>query len=760
MKRYRGAALCMALVMSLTACGNKTTESQTSGNGTTATATEETQMGRWVESEVDLGGREIAGGPTVMADGSLELFVYSQDASTLETGPLTRMTSTDDGQTWTEDDPGWSDAVTGIINHVWLAPDGTACIGTVTFGDENDYQLYLQKPGQELQTIPLDRANAVLHAVFFQENLLLFQQYSDANTVRSEMTSYNLQTGETNTLPMDEEVSIGGGVDPTVAGDKLLYLYYAENTMPLMELNPQDGTSTQVLDNLSEAIGSGAITGDAEGALYYAAFSGIYRLAPGGTLPEQVVPADGTALSVESNYPLAICRADNGDFLVTLMSDNSSRAVYRYHYDDSLPTHAETTLNVWTLQDSSTARAAVNTYKQQHPEVDVNFIVAIPEDATDPATARTDALTQLNTELLAGEGPDLLILDGVEYETYAEKGLLADLSDVLPLDALQKNLTQPFVKDGKVFAMPARFSVPVLIGDAGTMDGLSSLSAMQQAVLDAAPRPNFGEESSGSYPELDDSQKYALRLTSAEDFADFLLPVTAQAILNGDTLDEDALHQVMTFVQSVADYYDIQTYAEEFPSGSAQSWTGTDVITIDSPQGEYSELGLAQYGWFDMQTPFSVLVIARREDRMDYNSPQIPCEIMLRPGLTEGAYTPGTLVGVNAGSSQLDEAKQLAATFFDASVQGNYYSDGMTVRSDCLSDKLDSVTQNDMYPADIFQGNLQELLDSCTTPVVVPALLRDSFVQHADAIIQGQENAEDAVNGIKSDIGLYLAEQK
>lgn len=760
MTRCKSAALCMALVMSLTACGNKAAESGTADNATTTAATGETQMGRWVESEVDLGGREIAGGPTVMADGSLELFVYSQDDSTLEAGPLTRMISTDNGQTWTEDDPGWSDAVTGTISQVWMAPDGTACIGTVTLAEENNYQLYLNMPGQELQTIPIDQANAVLHAVFFQGDLLLFQQHYDANAIHREMTTYNLQTGETKTIPMDEDAGMGGGMNPTVAGDKLLYLYYDENSMPLMELNPQDGTSTQVLDNLSEAISTGAMTGDAEGALYYAAPNGIYRLAPGGTLPEQIMSADGTALSVESNYPHAICRADNGDFLVTLLGDDSLPTVCRYHYDESLPTHAETTLNVWALQDSSTARAAVNAYKQEHPEVDVDFTVAIPDEAQDRATARSDALTQLNTELLAGDGPDLLILDGVEYETYAKKGLLADLSDVLPLDALQKNLTQPFVEDGKVFVMPARFSVPVLIGDAGTMDDLSDLSAMQQAVLDAAPRPNFGEESSESYPELSESQKYALRLTSAEEFADFLLPVTAQAILNGGTLNEDALRQVMTFVQSVADYYDIQEYTDDISSGSAQGWSGTDVITIDSTQGEYSELGLARYGWFDMQTPFSVLVMARREDQMDYSSPKMSCELMLRPGLTEGVYTPGTLVGVNAGSSQLEAAKQLAATFFDTSVQGNYYSDGMTVRSDCLSEKLDSVIHSDMYPADVFHGNLQDLLDSCTTPVVVPALLRDSFVQHADAMIQGQENVEDAVNGIKSDIALYLAEQK
>lgn len=153
------------------------------------------------------------------------------------------------------------------------------------------------------------------------------------------------------------------------------------------------------------------------------------------------------------------------------MGDDNAYIINRYHYDETLPTHAQTTLKVWSLQDSATARAAVNLYKQEHPEVDVTFSIAISDDAQDETAARNDALTQLNTELLAGEGPDLLLLDGVDYETYIQKGMLADLSDVLPLSDLQKNLCDPFIEDGKVYAMPARFSVPILIGDEGSSMG-------------------------------------------------------------------------------------------------------------------------------------------------------------------------------------------------------------------------------------------------------------------------------------------------
>lgn len=762
MKRSRNIALAMAMVVSLTACGGNTA-APASGETSAATAAE-TQMGRWVENEVDLGGREIAGFPALLDDGSLVMYVYEQDPTTFETGTLVRLTSTDNGENWTEEDPGWSEQVDGFISQVWSAPDGTVCLGSIVRGEnsraENRYSLYLQAADGTLEQLDIAEADAVQSAVFYQNDLLLFQVQYGQEGVTQKMVCRDRETGEEETLTLGGMAEYGGGVEPTIAGDQLLYLYYDETgNMPLMKLDVQSGNSTQILESLSEAT-SFSLAGDADGAVYYPTPKGIYRLASGGTLPEQIMASDGMAMSLSSNYPSSICRAANGDFLVTMHGDDSTIRMYRYHYDDSLPTKAETTLTVWSLEDSQTARAAINQYKQQHPDVDVTFTVAIPEDAQDLSTARNDALTQLNTELLAGEGPDLLILDGVDYQNYAEKGLLADLVDTVPVSDLQDNLANPFVEDGKVYVMPARFSVPVLIGDAGSLDGLSDLTALQQAVLDAAPRADLGDQSSDYYETPPEDQRYALCMTNAKQFADFLLPVCGNAILQGNTLNESALREVMSFVQTVSDYYGIRNYTLENNTGSAQSWTGTDIIEINPEQGEYTDSGHALYGWFSMKTPFSVLAMARREDTMNYSSDKISCEMILRPGLTQGAYTPQVLVGVNANGKQLEASKQLAATFFDSAVQENYYGDGTTVRADCLGEKLDSVMNNEQYGNSAFHGDIQALLESCTTPVIVPAVLEESFINHADAIIQGQETVDDAVNGMKSDLSLYLAEKQ
>ncbi len=43
----------------------------------------------------------------------------------------------------------------------------------------------------------------------------------------------------------------------------------------------------------------------------------------------------------------------------------------------------------------------------------------------------SDALRTLNTDIMAGKGPDVLILDGMPVENYIQKGLLEDITDTV-----------------------------------------------------------------------------------------------------------------------------------------------------------------------------------------------------------------------------------------------------------------------------------------------------------------------------------------
>ena len=753
MKRIISAGLCMALAVNLAGCTKGTDQAQT-----TPAQAADTQMGRWVENNIDLGGEQLLSSPTQLADGTLVL--YTGKVSENGVDSYTRRTSTD-GESWTAE-PAAFDVGDVMISRVISAPDGTLALFTY---DGENAGLVLQAADGTQTTVEDDTVKQGVNpsTVVFRDGKLDFVSSGDA----LEFVQVSLADGSVETTALPEDLRDGLNALELV-GDQFLYLNFDTNTgnAILNALDPAAGTTTELLNPVPNATSSSALTGDADGAVYYACTDGIYRLAPGGTMPEQIVPAAGTAMSVASNYPFSLLRTAAGDFMVMLFGDSGSGDLYFYHYDETLPTHADTTLTIWSLADCATARLAMNAYQKAHPDVDVTFEAAVQTDTDDMSTAVNDALTQLNTQLLAGEGPDLLILDLADYKNYVNKGMLADLSDVVPLDALQSNIIDPFVTDGKAYVLPARFSVPALCGDAGTLDGLTDLAALQDAVLAAAPRPDTEQYSDEYYTALPYDEKYALALASGKDFAQLLLPSCANAILHDGALDADALTEAFTFVKTTADYYGIAGYTYTAMDGiSAQSYDNADMVLIGAQQDEYSTCSRAEFGWMTVTTPYAVIGMARTNDIFDESAKAVPVDMVPMPGLTQGAYTPQVLVGVNANSKSLDAAKELAAAFFGTDVQSQYCSDGTTVRADCLQEKLDAVKAmvsgaDSSKSTGAYVGDLDAFYASCTTPVVTPILLVNSFMTHAQAIIDGGEDVDAAVTGIQDDLTLYLAEQK
>lgn len=753
MKRIISAGLCTAFILSLAGCARQDTTPSL-----TAADTTDTQMGRWVETSIDLGGEHLLSNPAQLDDGTLLLYTGKVGENSIDS--YTRRTSTD-GVNWAAE-PADFDLGEAMVSQVIPAPDGTLAL--ITYDGENA-GLVLQAADGTRTTVEDDTVKGGINpsAVVLRDGELDFISNGDA----LDFVQVDLADGSVTTTALPEDLRDGLNALKLV-GDRFLYLNFDNNTgdVILNALDPAAGTTTEVLNPVPNATSSQALTGDADGAAYYACQDGIYRLAPGGTLPEQIVPGEGTAMSVASNYPYSLLRTAAGDFMVMLFGDSGSGDLYFYHYDETLPTHADTTLTVWSLADSATARLAVNAYKKANPEVDVTFETAVQTDTDDVSAAINDALTQLNTELLAGEGPDVLLLDRVDYTTYINKGMLADMSDTVPLDALQSNIIDPFMTDGRAYVLPARFIVPALCGDAGTLDGLTDLNDLQDAVLAAAPRPDTEQYSDEYYTALPDDQKYALALASGVDFANLLLPSSANALLHDGALDADALTKIFTFVKTTADYYGMADYINtEMNGASGQSYDNADIVIIDAQQDEYSTCSRAKFGWMDVATPYAVIAMARTNDIFDADAEAVPVDMIPMPGLTQGAYNPQVLVGVNANSKNPDAAKGLAAAFFGTDVQSQYCSDGTTVRADCLREKLDAVkaTVSGAKTGKVtgaYVGDLDAFYANCTTPVLFPVMLQQSFINHAQAIIDGSEDVAAAVAGVQSDLALYLAEQK
>ena len=129
-------------------------------------------------------------------------------------------------------------------------------------------------------------------------------------------------------------------------------------------------------------------------------------------------------------------------------------------------------LTVYMLEDDDNVWKSVGAFNTANPEYNVKVEVGISEE---DSVTRTDAIKNLNTELMAGEGPDIIFLDGLPIESYIEKGILADLSE--PMETLEENgetlfenVASAYEREGKKYAVPAFFSVPIVVGEKGKVN--------------------------------------------------------------------------------------------------------------------------------------------------------------------------------------------------------------------------------------------------------------------------------------------------
>ncbi len=218
---------------------------------------------------------------------------------------------------------------------------------------------------------------------------------------------------------------------------------------------------------------------------------------------------------------------ENNEFLALF---GGGRMIH-YVYNPDIPTIPGKKLVVYGLEDNETIRQAVSLYQTVHPEVHIRFECGMNGDSV----TREDALKSLNTKIMAGEGPDILLLDHMPLSSYVDKGLLADLGPFLEQldgeDALFENILDAVRTDGQIFAVPCEIKLPVIM----TEQPYLSLADDLEGVAEMTERLR------ADYPEQDligyCSEKGIMRL-----FA----PVSAPTwITDNGEIDRDAVRKFL-----------------------------------------------------------------------------------------------------------------------------------------------------------------------------------------------------------------------
>lgn len=382
-------------------------------------------MGRYVEQSITLPDSDYAMDMVMLSDGRLRVALMKADGNVLI------CTAGTQSNTWDTFALPVKITESGSIGAVALSPEGSVFCSTLQKMEDDTYQphfWFLDSSGNSRE-IPVTYADVnpqmgyfVPTCDFTADGRLLAQFYS------KEVREVNLETGELGSNLNELETSL---LTFCCAGEDAYMLGWSSGSVCRGGVTEalSGVLGEQVVASLQATEGSEpkiTFWENSDGYLFFTTHDGLYSYAPGGSVTEELVSGGRSSLGDPTFFPKALTGAEDGSFYV--LGQGAEAALYHYVYDPEAPTQPSIQLRLYSLYEDENLRQMVSQYQKSHPEVAIDLEIGLTgEDGVTVA----DALRTLNTEILAGSGPDLICLDGFNIDTYLEKGILADLSGVL-----------------------------------------------------------------------------------------------------------------------------------------------------------------------------------------------------------------------------------------------------------------------------------------------------------------------------------------
>lgn len=519
-----------------------------------------------------------------------------------------------------------------------------------------------------------------------------------------------------------------------------------------------------------------------DGKLYYVSNEGIYCYSLKDKTSEQLVDGQMTSLLVpDCNYSNLIAKED-GDFLLeyTDYSGNtSSQKLLNFTYDAEMPKKPDKEITIYSLYENYSLRQAAALFQRANPDIYVNVESGMTGD---DAVTSSDAIRTLNTEIMAGEGPDIIFLDGMPIDSYVEKGLLADISDIV----------EPMISEGKLFeavastykdssgnicAVPNTFTVPVIIGKKDMLDQINNISDI------AAAAENFaaGEHKEGQ----GFIESYSLSSLIAT-----LMPSNSAGWFKEDgSLNADSLKSYLTDVKKIySSVYNAFSDDQKSEMDEMLSWYLSEDAQLDM-----TWFGSSDPSWDTLYILAGTVQISlgnlNGTDGLQYissairNDPDITYKLM--PGYVENVYVPSNIIGINSKSKDMESSKAFLTYLMGAEGQkslGSY--NGFPVNIEAFDQSMINPYINEewydpdesmggigttdengnelnlelYWPNDDEIATLKNMLGQLSTPAYNDSTILTTILNDCIGCILSDQSIDEAVDKVIKDINIYLSE--
>lgn len=735
-------SIFLALVLAgFSGCG------QQESPGPVATAAK----GRYVETEIAL---PMDGSPqdmVTLSDGRLRVGLNTTEG---EPHVFTR-----EGDTWQEDvqfPQSLSDL--GKLDMLRLSPDGSVFLSLVKgLGDGTcEYHLVLLPPSGELRELPVDYPEANEKDGF----LLGGADFTDSGKLMVLFSFDDLREVDPDTGALSEnlnELGIWANMGGICAGEDT-YLLSSDLCARLRE-----GQQEKLTDVLGEQLtasakteegsrGKNALWQNNQGYLFFTTGEGLYSFVPGGSVTEELVSANKSSFGDPSFLPRALTGTEDGSFYVLGMLGGEA-VLCQYDFDANAPLQATQVLKLYSLYDDEDLRQIISRYQKSHPETDIHLEIGL---SGEDGVTEADALRTLNTEILAGSGPDILRLDGMSLDSYLEKDLFLDLSDLLEETKTLENITKCYETKGKVSVLPVAFAIPAIYGPKDLVDSIHDLDSFVAAATQALDRSGADSLMNGMIPVL---------------VTDNIYDSCSAAWKTADgTLDPSALE---AFLAASKALYDLDAPLRERYADILGQMDGDLGIT----PGEFTAIG----GSWDILMNGEAMSVGTLES-MDVWSYALAGDQQLE-GYTlapltlqaSGVFLPRQIYSVLNTTEIADTAKDFIRFLLGEEVQKRNLNYGFPVnqavfealvQEDKTTDAAFATSTEDgqmlsltaRYPSAQERKELAQWVRGLTTPALTDRTIRTLITAQAADCMNGTCTAKEAADRALQSLNLYLSE--
>lgn len=667
-KRGKGFPLLSVLLitaMLLSGCGSTETKGNTEENKNQA-------MGRYIEKEMEFPLKEgsVVSGFIKKPEGGYEVYGYDGTGNYFFTSL--------DGSKWEEKTmPDWLRSEENrAVSNIVFGEDGSYYALIDVYGEENGKDSYRQyiyqsKDGQTAEEMEIPMLSELK---FEEEDYMLYKSISAiqvmengclvvASAFDSEARILSSEGEELGTIPLenpsegmqyDTFFTVKGNtiIGPKSNGKEILF-YDGANMTELRSVEfPIDGRlKIQMLS---------------DGTTILADRNGIHRLEPEGTLWQTVVDGQLNSMSMPtmelSGFYVREKEAEdeNESYLIRY-----NRQLYSYVYDGTVASVPENEITVYSLRENATIRQAIALFQQEHTDVKVNYTVAMGNEDEDK---KEDLIRAFNTELLDGNGADIIVLDELPITSYEEKGILEDLSSVVDTTVLLPLMVEESKTEDKIFSLPIRFRAIFTFGEKEAIEHSKDIKDLFAYMKD-------------------ETGKDYIKMVNRYDFLDYILSIYGEELLDeqGALKEEELtvlLEDMMTFfensgINETADYE--YNYASSVSHSEYRPSLSSNMGSLVNGGARTAVSSIN-----DMTSFYMVEALENKIDSLEW-------DVFGNSLIAQGR------VGINSQTKNKEIAEEFVKFLFEEKVQSADVYDGLPANLKVLEEKAEKDPDQNMY---------------------------------------------------------------